>query len=99
MMARYPYRVVTARWTKTKSSTSFITSIKITGVEDIGIVNKIVEIISTYTVTIRNFTYNMEDGMFDGMLNLLVPNNDVLYGIIRKIHSIKGVLKVVRQNN
>jgi GTP pyrophosphokinase len=99
MMARYPYRVVTARWTKTKSSTSFITSIKITGVEDIGIVNKIVEIISTYTVTIRNFTYNMEDGMFDGMLNLLVPNNDVLYGIIRKIHSIKGVLKVVRHNN
>jgi GTP pyrophosphokinase len=99
MMARYPYRVVTARWTKTKSSTSFITSIKITGVEDIGIVNKIVEIISTYTVTIRNFTYNMEDGMFDGMLNLFVPNNDVLYGIIRKIHSIKGVLKVIRQNN
>jgi hypothetical protein len=41
----------------------------------------------------------MEDGMFEGTLNLLVPNNDVLHGIIRKIHSIKGVLKVVRQNN
>jgi len=98
MMARYPYRVVAARWTNTKSSTSFIASIKITGVEDIGIVNKISEVISAYSVSIRNFSYDMEDGMFDGVLNLLVPNNDVLYGIIRKIHSIKGVLKVNRQN-
>ncbi len=99
MMARYPYRVVSARWTKTKSSTSFITSIKITGVEDIGIVNKIADIISKYNVTIRNFNYDMEEGMFEGVLNLLVPNNDVLYGIIRKIHTIKGVLKVIRINN
>ncbi|MBN2861806.1 MAG: hypothetical protein JXN62_01500, partial [Bacteroidales bacterium] len=76
----------------------FIASIKITGVENIGIVNKISEIISTYNVSIRNFTYNIEEGMFEGMLNLLVPNNDVLYGIMRKIQSIKGVLKVNRQN-
>ncbi|MCX6334245.1 MAG: hypothetical protein NT092_08080, partial [Bacteroidia bacterium] len=99
MIARYPYRVVSARWTKTKSSTSFITSIKITGVEDIGIVNKIADVISAYGVTMRNFNYSMEDGMFEGMLNLLVPNNDVLYGIIKKVQSIKGVLKVIRQNS
>jgi GTP pyrophosphokinase len=99
MMSRYPYRVVSARWTKTKSSTSLIASIKITGVEDIGIVNKIADIISKYSVTIRNFNYNMEEGMFEGILNLLVHNNDVLYGIIRKIRSIKGVLKVIHINN
>ncbi len=99
MISRYPYRVVAAKWTKTKSTTSFISSIKITGVEDLGIVNKIADVISAYNVTIRNFNYSMEDGMFEGTLNILVPNNDVLYGIIRKIHSIKGVLKVIRQNN
>jgi len=99
MMARYPYRVVSARWTKTKSITSFISSIRITGVEDLGIVNKIADVISAYNVSVRNFNYSMEDGMFEGTLNLLVPNNDVLHGIIRKIHAIKGVLKVIRQNN
>ena len=99
MMARYPYRIVTARWTKTKSITSFITSIKITGVESTGIVNQISDVISKYSVTIRSFNYNTEDGMFEGTLNILVPNNDVLYSIIKKIHSIKGILKVVRQNN
>jgi GTP diphosphokinase / guanosine-3',5'-bis(diphosphate) 3'-diphosphatase len=99
LMARFPYRVVAARWTKARSTTSFISSIKITGVEDLGIVNKIADVISSYSVSIRNFNYSMEDGMFEGTLNLLVPNNNVLYGIIRKIHSIKGILKVIRQNN
>lgn len=99
LISRYPYRVVAARWTKSKTITSFISSIKITGVEDLGIVNKIADVISSYNVTIRNFNYSMEDNMFEGTLNLLVPNNDVLYAIIKKIRLIKGVLKVIRQIN
>ncbi len=99
MMARYPYRVVSARWTKARTGTSFIASVKITGVEDAGIVNKIADIISAYNVAIRNFNYSMDEGMFEGTLNLLVPNNDVLYGIIRKIQGVKGVLKVTRINS
>ena len=96
MIARYPYRVVVAHWTKTKSSPSFLASVKITGVEDIGIVNRIADVISAYNVSIRNFHYNMDEGMFEGMLNIMVPNNDVLYGIIRKIQSIKGIHKATR---
>ena len=99
MLARYPYRVISARWTKSKSGTSFIATIKVTGVEDIGIVNKISEVITGFNATVRSFNYNMEEGMFEGTINLLVANNDMLYGIIRKIHSIKGILKVNRQNN
>jgi len=96
MMERYPYRVISVRWSKTKSSTSLIASIKITGVEDVGIVNKIADVISGYNLSIRTFNYNMEDGMFEGQLNLMVPNNDILYGMMKKIHSIKGILKVMR---
>ena len=99
MMARYPYRVISARWAKTKNSTLFIASIKITGVEDIGIANKIADMISGHSLSIRSFNYNMEDGLFEGQLSLLVPNNDVLYGLIKKIRSISGVLKASRQNN
>jgi len=98
MMARYPYRVIATRWTKSKSSSSFVATVRITGIEDIGIVNKIADIISGYNLSVRSFNYNMEEGMFEGTLTLLVPNNDVLYGIIRKIQSIKGVIKVSRQN-
>jgi GTP pyrophosphokinase len=99
MMARYPYRVVAARWTKAKGAPTFSAVIKVSGVEDIGIGNKIADIIAGYNVSVRNFSYNMDEGMFEGTLNIMVPNNDVLYGIIRKIQSIKGVLKASRQAN
>jgi guanosine-3',5'-bis(diphosphate) 3'-pyrophosphohydrolase len=97
MMARFPYRVVMARWTKTKNMPSFRASVKITGIEEIGIVNKIADIIAEYKVSIRSFNYNMDDGLFEGILSIMVPNNDVLQVIIRKIISIKGVSKAVRQ--
>ncbi len=96
LLSRYPYRVVAARWSKPKDGLSFIATIKISGVEEIGIVNKIADILSEQKVGIRNFTYNMDDGMFEGMLNIMVSNNNILQGIIRKIHSIKGILKASR---
>jgi len=99
LMARYPYRIISAQWTKSKEITSFITTIKITGVEDIGIVNKISDILAGYNVSTRTFNYNMDEAMFEGTLSILVPNNDVLYGIMRKIQAVKGILKVTRVNN
>jgi GTP diphosphokinase / guanosine-3',5'-bis(diphosphate) 3'-diphosphatase len=96
LMARYPYRVLSAKWTKTKSITSFVASVKITGIEDLGIVNKIADVIAGYNVSIRSFNYNMEDGMFEGTLNIMVPNKDVLHGVMRKINSLKSILKVTR---
>ena len=99
MIAKYPYRVVVAKWTKTLNMPNFRASVRITGIEDIGIVNRIADIISERKVTLRSFNYNMEDGMFEGVLNIMVPNNDVLQGIIRKILSIKGILKATRLEN
>jgi guanosine-3',5'-bis(diphosphate) 3'-pyrophosphohydrolase len=99
MMARFPYRVVVARWTESKNPSSFRCSVKISGNEDIGIVNKIADIISDYKVTLRSFNYNMEDGIFEGILNIMVPNNNILQGIIKKITAIKGVHKASRYDN
>jgi guanosine-3',5'-bis(diphosphate) 3'-pyrophosphohydrolase len=99
MMARYPYRLIAARWSKSKSSASFIAAIKITGIEDIGMVNKIADVISAHNAVIRTFNYNMADGLFEGMLNIMVPNNDVLHSIIRKVQDIKGILKAARYDN
>ncbi|MBK8884333.1 MAG: bifunctional (p)ppGpp synthetase/guanosine-3',5'-bis(diphosphate) 3'-pyrophosphohydrolase [Bacteroidales bacterium] len=99
MISRYPYRVVVARWTKSKSSPSFVAAIKITGVDDIGMVNKIADVIAEHKAVVRNFNYKMDDGMFEGMLNIMVSNQNDLYGVIRKIQSIKGILKATRYDN
>jgi (p)ppGpp synthetase, RelA/SpoT family len=99
MMARYPYRVIAARWSKSKSSPSFVAAVKITGIEDIGMVNKIADVIADHKAVVRSFNYNMTDGLFEGILNIMVPNSDVLHGIIRKIQGIKGILKTTRYDS
>jgi GTP diphosphokinase / guanosine-3',5'-bis(diphosphate) 3'-diphosphatase len=99
MMSRYPYRVVSAKWMKSKDAPSFVASVKITGMEDIGMVNRIADVLAANNVTIRSFNYKMDDGLFEGMLNIMVPNNDVLHGIMRKVQAIKGILKVTRSDS
>ncbi|MCE5347483.1 MAG: RelA/SpoT family protein [Bacteroidales bacterium] len=99
MIARYPYRVVAARWTQTKNVPSFVASIKITGIEDVGMVNKIGDVISEHKAVVRRFNYSIDDGMFEGMLNIMVPNNNVLMGVIRKIRAVKGILKATRSDS
>ena len=99
MMSRYPYRVIAARWSKSKSSPSFVATVKIAGIEDVGMVNKIADVIADHNAVVRSFNYNMADGMFEGILNIMVPNSDVLHGIMRKIQGIKGILKVTRYDN
>lgn len=99
MMARYPYRVIAARWAKSKSTPTFVAAIKVTGIEDIGMVNKIADVITDQKAILRSFNYNMNDGLFEGILNIMVPNNNVLQGIIRKIKNIKGLLKAVRYDD
>lgn len=99
MMARYPYRVIAARWSKSKSSPSFIASIKITGIEDTGMVNKIADVIADQKAVVRSFNYNMSDGLFEGILNIMVPNSDILQSIIRKLQGLKGILKTSRYDS
>jgi GTP pyrophosphokinase len=99
MMSRYPYRVIAARWSKSRNVPSFIAAIKITGIEDIGMVNKIADVIAGNSAVIRSFNYNMTDGIFEGILNIMVPNSDILHQIMRKIQAIKGILKVSRYDS
>ena len=99
MLGRYPYRTVMASWTKSKNSPSFFTSIKVSGTDDIAIVNKISEILTQFKVNVRSFNYNLEDGVFEGKISLYIPNTNILHGVIKKIQGIKGVLKATRYDN
>lgn len=96
MMSRYPYRIIAARWSKTSNIPSFVASVRITGIEDPGMVNKIADIIAETRTTIRSFNYNITDGLFEGTLVIMVPNYNTLQLVIRRIQSLKGVLKASR---
>lgn len=96
MMSSFPYRVLRARWTRLDASRGFLTSMRLTGVENLGIVTRISEILSEYKVSVKNFTYKMDNGLFEGRIELLVPNVNLLYGIMKKIQSVKGITRVTR---
>ncbi|NLE34041.1 MAG: bifunctional (p)ppGpp synthetase/guanosine-3',5'-bis(diphosphate) 3'-pyrophosphohydrolase [Bacteroidales bacterium] len=97
MISNFPYRMVRARWTRLDSSRGFLSSVRITGVENLGIVARISEIVSEYRgVAVKNFNYSMNNGLFEGRIELLVPNINVLYSIIKKIQSVKGITRVTR---
>ena len=49
--------------------------------------------------TTLNRTRYEISGMFEGILNIMVPNSDVLHGIMRKIQGIKGILKTTRYDS
>jgi GTP pyrophosphokinase len=66
-------------------------------VENLGIVARISEIVSEYRgVAVKNFNYTMNNGLFEGRIELLVPNINVLYSLIKKIQSVKGITRVSR---
>ncbi len=99
MISNFPYRILRAQWTRLDSSRGFLSSVRITGVENLGIVARISEIVSEYRgVAVKNFSYSMNNGLFEGRIELLVPNINVLYSIIRKIQSVKGITRVSRMD-
>jgi guanosine-3',5'-bis(diphosphate) 3'-pyrophosphohydrolase len=99
MLSNFPYRVLRAQWTRLDASRGFLASVRLTGVENLGVVARISEIISEHSVALKNFTYRMDNGLFEGRIELLVPNVNVLYSIIKKIQSVKGMTRVIRVDN
>lgn len=100
MFSNFPYRILSAEWTRHDSSGGFLTSVRLTGVENLGIVARITDILGEYrNVTVKNFTYNMNNGLFEGRMELLVPNTNTLYSIISKIESIRGITRVARHDS
>ena len=99
MLNNFPYRVLRARWTRLDTSRGFLTSVRLTGVENLGIVARISDILSGYKVSVKNFSYRMDNGLFEGKIELLVPNVNVLYGIIKKIQAVKGITRATRIEN
>ena len=72
--------------------------LRLIGVDDIGIVNKITEIISNqHSVNMKSIFFNSEDGMFEGNITLYVYDNKHLEAIIDEFTRIEGVKTVERR--
>jgi guanosine-3',5'-bis(diphosphate) 3'-pyrophosphohydrolase len=97
LISRHGYRVVKAQWAVTGTDIYLPATIRVTGLDDIGILSKISDVISKdLRVNMRSVSIDSTDGMFEGTITLFVKDTSHLDVLIRKLARIKGVLSVSR---
>ncbi|MFO7924008.1 MAG: RelA/SpoT family protein [Bacteroidales bacterium] len=97
MLSRYAYRVVRAKWTSSSESTSFQVMIKLVGVDEVGIVNKISDVVSKdLKMTMRSISIDSADGMFEGVIRVVVRNKSQLDLLLHKLSTVKSVQRATR---
>ena len=100
MLSRYGYRVVKARWNTSEKGAFFPVTLRITGMDDLGIVSNISDVISKdLQVNMRSISIDSNDGMFEGSITLFVKDTQHLEALIRKLKKVKGVLNIKRLEN
>ena len=97
MQSKYAYRIINAKWI-TSISDTFISKIKITGIDNIGLVSEVTRVISNImNVDIYNINFIANDGIFEGNVGVKVNNKTMVNKVIKKIEKIKGIEKVTRE--
>ncbi len=99
LMSNYAYRIVKAKWTG-QEMISFLAGIRVTGIDDVGIVNNITKIISNeLNVNMRSISFDSNDGIFEGTIMVFVHDTNHLTGLMKKLKKVKGVLNVNRTDS
>jgi GTP pyrophosphokinase len=96
LQSNYAYRIISAKWIDS-SQEEFTSEIKLTGIDNLGLMNEITEIISdNMHVNMRNLNFSTDGGTFTGKITLVVKNNAILKKLINNLKQINGIEKVVR---
>ncbi len=97
LRSNYAYRIVNAKWIDS-SQDEFSVKLQLTGLDDLGLVNKVTQVISnTNNVNISRMSFDSNDGTFEGHVLLKVKNSALLKKMIKQLENINGVHKVVRE--
>ena len=96
LRANYAYRILKAKWT-TKENLDFTANLKLSGIDSVGLVNKVTQIISKQLhVDIKAINIYTHDGVFEGEITLKVHNETFLSEITKKLEKIEGIVKISR---
>ena len=97
LQSNYAYRIIMAKWIDS-SQQEFKAILHITGMDTIGLTNKLTKVISNnMNVNIQSISLSGEAGIFNGQIAVIVQNNNILKKLIDNIKQIDGVDKVSRE--
>jgi GTP pyrophosphokinase len=96
LLSSFGHRIVKTKWAKNKEI-SFLTGLKLTGLDDVGVIHKITNLISgELRINISAITVEAKEGIFEGNIRLYVHDKDELDGLFTKLKSLPGIQSVNR---
>ena len=96
LLSNYGHRVVKTKWAKNKEI-SFLTGLRIVGLDDVGVVNKITNLISgEMKVNIAAITIEAKEGLFEGNIKVYVHDKEELDELVSRLKALTGIHSVDR---
>ncbi|MCJ7466768.1 MAG: RelA/SpoT family protein [Maribacter sp.] len=96
LQSNYAYRIISAKWIDS-SQEEFKSEIQLTGIDNLGLVSQITELISNNMhVNMRNLNFSTDGGTFTGRITVVVKNIGILKKLINNLKQINGIDKVSR---
>lgn len=96
LLANYGHRVVKTKWAKNKEI-SFLTGLNIIGLDDVGVVNKITNLISgEMKINISALSIEAKEGIFKGAIKVFVHDKEELDELVSRLKSLSGIHSVDR---
>jgi guanosine-3',5'-bis(diphosphate) 3'-pyrophosphohydrolase len=97
LVERYPYRILEVKWIGSEENPFFRVNLKITGKDELGIVESVTKVISgDLRVNMRSIHFSSKGKKFEGAVCLMIRNHEHLNQLIHKLKMVKGVEKIVR---
>jgi len=96
LRSNYAYRVLKSKWIL-KTEIDFVAAINIKGIDSLGLMNKVTQIISKQmNVNIKSINITSDDGVFEGIITLKVRNVSFLKELTTKLKKIKTITSIIR---
>jgi len=96
LQSNYAYRIIDAKWIDS-SQQVFRAVIKLTGIDEKGLVSNVTELISgNMNVNIKSIKFDTDSGTFNGEIAIDVNNNNFVTKLMNRLKKIKGIEKVSR---
>ncbi len=96
LMSSFGYRIIKAKWTS-QNQLAFLTGLQITGIDEVGLINNLTQIISNdFKVNMRSITVDSDEGIFSGSIMVYVNNTQHLEDLIAKLKQVKGIIDIIR---
>jgi len=93
--SRFGDRIISCTWAGHKS-VSFPATIKIKGIDRMGILNEITQIIANDSVNMRKLVIDTDGGVFEGTIGIIIHDVDDINQLASHLQKIKGIESVKR---